>query len=402
MRRSFFTSFLPIFLVLTSLDLAACDARTASDGGGGSATGAHAIHLTGTVAEPIDCFQCHNSQFQVTLAGPLASANGAVGSFSAATLTCSNVYCHSGGPQLEIGGGTVPRPVWNPPSVVACGGCHSAPGAGEPTPWHPAVADGVQCGLCHPGYTNTSVNKQLHVNGVANLIAPDLATSCTACHGDPNRILPPGTPAVVKAAPPVDRNGSSSSTQAGVGAHQAHLLPGVTALAAPVACSECHIVPTDLSHVGPAVTTPATLAWGPIATANGAEARFDPAAATCANYCHGVTLTGGEWTQPIWTKVDGTQARCGTCHGNPPSSGQHALHVSTTWPAISCGVCHPGGYAYGVVDPAVVPIHVNGVVNMNQSTGFADWNAGAVGPNDGRGTATGCHDGTRYWTGGCR
>ena len=397
MRRSF----LATFLALAGIGLAACDARPSSGGGGGidPITGAHTIHLTGTIAEPIDCFQCHNSQFQVTLEGSLASANGAQGTFNATAQTCSNVYCHAGGPLLLIGGGTVPLPVWNPPSAITCGGCHSAPGAGAPTPWHPAVATGVQCAICHPGFTNTTVNVPLHVNGVANLTVPSMTTSCSACHGDASRVLPPGTPAVVQASPPVDRTGSSDTREAGVGAHQAHLLPGAGAISNPIACGECHVVPTDLSHVGPDVTTPAKLAWGPLARANGTSASFDPASATCANYCHGATLVGGTRTQPIWTKVDGTQAACGTCHGDPPSSGQHGLHTSSVWAVpVSCGVCHPTGYAKGVVLPAVVPLHVNGLLNMNPA-GFANWNPAAAGPGNLRGTATGCHGGTYYWTG---
>ena len=398
-------SFLAISLALAGVSVAACDARPASDGGGGilPVTGAHAIHVAGgAFAEPIICTQCHNQQFQVTLQGSLASANGAQGTFNATTQTCSNVYCHSGGPQLVIGGGTLPLPVWNPPSVITCGGCHSAPGAGTPTPWHPAVAPSVQCAICHPGYTNTTVNVPLHVNGVANLTFPDLGTSCAACHGDPSRVLPPGTPAVVQASPPVDRTGSSDTRQIGVGAHQAHLLPGSGAISNPIACGECHVVPTDLAHVGPDANTPATLAWGPLARANGSSASFDPASATCANYCHGATLLGGSRTQPIWTKVDGTQAACGACHGDPPSSGWHVLHAAPTRENISCGVCHPTGYAIDVVGPVVAPIHVNGSLNMNQTTGFANWNPNAVGPNGARGTATGCHGGTRYWTVGCQ
>jgi hypothetical protein len=187
-----------------------------------------------------------------------------------------------------------------------------------------------------------------------------------------------------------------------VGAHQAHLLPGATAISNPIACGECHVVPADLSHVGPDANTPATLAWGPLARANGSSASFDPASATCANYCHGATLLGGSRTQPIWTKVDGTQAACGACHGDPPSSGWHVLHAAPTRENISCGVCHPTGYAIDVVGPVVAPIHVNGSLNMNQTTGFANWNPNAVGPNGARGTATGCHGGTRYWTVGCQ
>jgi predicted CxxxxCH...CXXCH cytochrome family protein len=394
-------SILSIVLALVGLGLAGCDARPASGGGGGPVpvSGAHTAHLTGTLARPIDCAQCHDSQFDVTLQGSLAAANGAKGSFHTASSTCSNVYCHDGGPQLEIGGGTVPLPVWNPPSVIICGGCHAAPGSGTATPWHPAVAPAVQCALCHPGYTNTSVDRDVHVNGLVNLTVADLATNCAACHGDATRVLPPGTPSVVLAAPPVDRTGSSDTRRVGVGAHQAHLLPGAPAISSPIACSECHLVPTDLSHVGPDAATPATLDWGALATANGVAASFDSTAATCANYCHGATLTAGTLTQPVWTQVDGTQARCGTCHGDPPSSGAHIQHASPLWYGISCGVCHPTGYAIGVVGAAVVPLHVNGQVNMNPA-GFASWNAAAAGPSGWTGTATGCHGGTRYWSPG--
>jgi predicted CxxxxCH...CXXCH cytochrome family protein len=591
-----------IFLVIAVLGAGGCTAREAEGGGGGitPVTGAHTPHVTGTLAVGIACSQCHDGQFQVTLQGSLATANGAVPSFDGAALTCSNVYCHAGGPRLPIGGGTVPLPKWNPPSVVGCGACHAAPGgAVDTTAWHPAVAAGVECALCHPGFTNTTVNRDLHVNGVANLNAPDLATNCAACHGDSTRVLPPGAPAILKAAPPVtrsggtspdlrgvgahqghllsgsasistsvtcaechvvpanlvhvgpasdtpatvtfgpiasangaspvvaptalgsasltcsnvychgggpslplgggtltsptwnppsvvtcgschalpggtvdtsswhpaiapgsdcglchtgytrttvnaavhvngqadvrapnlstnctachgtagrtgnvagtdpglpaappvDRFGESATTRRGVGAHQAHLNPTTAGIASPVTCAQCHVVPTTLLHVGPTFVTPATLTWGPLATANGVTPAFDTAAATCTNYCHGATTTGGSNTQPTWTKVDGTQAACGTCHGNPPTSGSHVQHASLQWYGISCGVCHPTGYAYGSVGAAAVPVHVNAVVNMNP-VGFSDWNPNAAGPGGLKGTAIGCHGGTRYWTGG--
>jgi hypothetical protein len=72
------------------------------------------------------------------------------------------------------------------------------------------------------------------------------------------------------------------------------------------------------------------------------------------------------------------------------------MHASPNFYGVSCGVCHPTGYAPGQVGADVVGIHVNGTVNMN-ATGFSNWNASASGPNGWRGTATGCHGGTRYW-----
>jgi predicted CxxxxCH...CXXCH cytochrome family protein len=290
---------------------------------------------------------------------------------------------------------------------VVCGGCHASPGAGTPTAWHPAVAPAVECALCHPGYTNSTVNVPLHVNGVADLTVPDLATNCAACHGDATRKLPAGTATVVKAAPPVDRTGSSDTSRVGVGAHQAHLLPGAGAISNPIACGECHVVPTDLAHVGPTSTTPASLAWGPLASTGSATPGFDPASATCTNYCHGQTLNGGgTLTRPVWTVVNGTQAACGTCHASPPSDTSHYLHASGKVLLIACAFCHPPGYTADAVNREAAPLHVNGVKNMNPGN-YGDWNPAATNPNGWTGTATGCHGGTRYWTesfpspGGC-
>jgi hypothetical protein len=98
------SSLAAVLATILVLGLTSCTAREASGGGGGDPTsGAHTVHLAGPIAKVISCGECHNGQFAVTLAGPLATANGAQGSFNTATLTCSNVYCHDGGPSLPIG-----------------------------------------------------------------------------------------------------------------------------------------------------------------------------------------------------------------------------------------------------------------------------------------------------------
>jgi predicted CxxxxCH...CXXCH cytochrome family protein len=378
--------------------------------------GAHQGHVlpgANALALPISCDQCHVVPTDLSHVGPLAttpatviwgslaSANGATPAIApaapgSATVTCSNVYCHGGGPGLPLGGGTLTNPSWNPPSAVACGSCHALPGgAVDTSSWHPAVATGADCGLCHTGYTRAFVNLTAHVNGLVDVSSPTITTSCSACHGDSSRAVPAGEE-LLQAAPPVDRHGSSDTKQVGVGAHQAHLMPGASAIANPIACTECHVVPTDLLHVGPGPNTPATLNWGPLATTGGVDPTFDQVKATCTNYCHGALQTGGSNTSPIWNVVNGTQARCGTCHGNPPTSGVHVQHASPDFYGVSCGVCHPTGYAYGVVGPAAVDVHVNGSVNMNPA-GFGNWSGTAAGPSGWKGTATGCHGGTRYW-----
>src|SRR6266498_1657298 len=70
----------------------------------------------------------------------------------------------------------------------ACGSCHGIPPASHPTT--------TDCGMCHDGYTATTVNDVLHQNGVVDVIV-----SCSSCHGDPSRVVGP------KEAPPRDTFG---------------------------------------------------------------------------------------------------------------------------------------------------------------------------------------------------
>ena len=264
------SSSIPTTLIaLAALGLASCDARPAQEGGstGVPTSGAHTVHLVGSFAPGLSCGDCHDSQFQVTFpaktppAVALARANGAQPSSTRPPSPARTSTATMAAPSCRSAGAPVPTPLWNPPSPIACGGCHALPGGSVATPWHPQVAVGVQCALCHPGYTNTTVNLEIHVNGVVDLTRPDMATNCAACHGDPTRVVPAGGE-LVRAAPPVDRNGGSATTLPSVGAHQAHLLPGVNAISDPIACAECHVVPADLAHVGPGPATPVTLDWG--------------------------------------------------------------------------------------------------------------------------------------------
>ena len=133
------------------------------------------------------------------------------------------------------------------------------------------------------------------------------SASCVTCHGDPARL-----PASIAAAPPVDARGHTATSAPGVGAHQRHLTGGSIRRAIP--CDECHRVPTTTDHA----LQPLDLTWGPLATARGAVPSFDSASLTCTNYCHGLAARGGTNTSPVWNRVDGTQAACGTCHGLPP------------------------------------------------------------------------------------
>jgi predicted CxxxxCH...CXXCH cytochrome family protein len=306
--------------------------------------GAHAAHVAAThaLSLPVGCGACHpvpadalsaghldGGTATVTFTGLAAQLVPAPGpAWSRAQATCTSTYCHG----ATLAGGTTNAPSWTiaDGSPRACGACHGAP---PPKP-HVGNAD---CGSCHLGYTATAVNQALHIDGKVDVRAD---IGCTTCHGSG-----------VNAAPPLGTAGELSTTHRAVGAHQAHLAGG--AIRGPIACTECHLLPTANDHAD----GPAQLAWGPLASARGAAPGFDQTALTCANYCHGQTLAaGGIVTTPLWTKVDGTQAACGTCHGAPPPP-PHPTNPT-------CELCHEG-YTAASVNLAT---HVDGKRDVKNLT----------------------------------
>ncbi|HEX7623628.1 MAG TPA: CxxxxCH/CxxCH domain-containing protein, partial [Anaeromyxobacteraceae bacterium] len=178
---------------------------------------------------------------------------------------------------------------------------------------------------------------------------------CTRCHGDP---------ANGNAAPPRSVRGLTDPAQLAVGAHQPHLRGGATR--SPIACGECHVVPA--SPTGHGTGSAATVTFGQLATSGGTAASWDRTNATCTTYCHGATLSaGGTTTKPVWTRVDGTQAACGTCHGAPPapSTGHPVVSSALT----GCAGCHPATMkADGTIDVAGGK-HVDGQVEVGGKDG---------------------------------
>ena len=201
-------------------------------------------------------------------------------------------------------GGALTTPVWNKVdgSGADCGSCHGLP-PGAP---HPAVGSISGCVACHADTVNSDGSIHLATGRLldGNIDVTVVGgISCTACHGNPSR-----SPSAIAPAPPVDTKGNTTTSAAGVGAHQRHLLGG--SVRGPLACNECHVVPGDVTHA----FLPLQLTWGALARTGGTTPTFDAATHTCANYCHGST---GSVPAPVWNKVDGTQAACGACHGLP-------------------------------------------------------------------------------------
>ncbi len=158
---------------------------------------------------------------------------------------------------------------------------------------------------------------------------PPSSTDCAACHGSAGN-----------AAPPFSTRGATSTADRGVGAHQTHVNPGPFRRA--MSCDECHRVPASLDSPGHN-DGKVDVVFGGLGTARGASPAWDPFTARCsATYCHGSTLHDGSNTTPQWTRVDGTQVACGTCHGVPPTWAGHPAVPVTSPVAVACATCHPG------------------------------------------------------------
>lgn len=310
--------------------------------------GAHQNHLVpSTWRKDMTCADCHRVPAAVGAIGHVDTPLPAELTFGTLAgnatwngATCNNTYCHG----ATLSGGTSTNPLWTVINGAQgqCGSCHGSP----PPPPHPVDAD---CGKCHDTMTAGGglviTDPARHIDGNLD-VSGDQA--CNSCHGGANN------------APPKDTANNTATNTRGVGAHQAHLAQ--TNRFRPVACNDCHREPgtvTSLGHID--TPLPAELTFSSLAGTNTAWN-----GSRCSNnYCHGATLTngaggaGGTTTAPIWNVVDGTQATCTSCHGNPPP----LPHPQNS----NCGSCHnnmQAGSPTTFTDPLR---HVDGTVDVDQN-----------------------------------
>jgi predicted CxxxxCH...CXXCH cytochrome family protein len=181
--------------------------------------------------------------------------------------------------------------------------------------------------------------------------------TCTLCHGNEDN-----------AAPPISTTDASSTSDISVGAHQAHLK--ASTLSGPITCESCHVVPSSIDQAGHNNGGNAELTWGGLSNKNGLTPIWNRNNETCSStYCHGAGLGGGTNKTPVWTTVDGTQAECGTCHGNPPPTP----HTDS----INCFSCHPDTVNQNNEINVSGGFHIDGTVQATGSEHPAGWNAGS-------------------------
>lgn len=273
--------------------------------------GAHQAHLrANALGRPLACDECHavpaevdspghvDGTVEVVLSSVAISGGHGGARFDPATRTCGDTWCHGAATM-----GNAASPDWTSSPTLGCDSCHGDPPAAP----HPQM---TECSKCHGAIVSdderTILDPSRHVDGNVDVAVP---AQCTSCHGSKNP------------APPVDTEGHTATTASGVGAHQTHVLG--TPRSRSVPCEECHVVPKNVLDPGHIDSTrPAEVRFAGAAVAFGASPAY--VGGTCRDTsCHGAVFpdgndSGGTNTSPTWTRVDGTQAACGTCHGLPP------------------------------------------------------------------------------------
>ncbi len=163
--------------------------------------------------------------------------------------------------------------------------------------------------------------------------------TCISCHGGLDNST---------GAPPYDLSGNSDSSAFSVGAHTVHLTD--TTFSNPVACNECHLVPTTIDDAGHFDTDlTAEITFGKLATDSGRVVPvWDGTTGACSNiYCHGnFAFHASNSNYPGFYTADDSliigenlalgwnsdlNVNCGDCHGLAPTG-----HATNT----SCSSCH--------------------------------------------------------------
>lgn len=372
----------------------------------------HAYHASTPYA--FTCSECHSgnshntgtfSDVFIDKTGILA---GAAAIYTPGSFTCSTVYCHSagqgaGGSALAVG--SYAAPVWTN-TTLACGSCHrdmkTDPAATGSHVKHAQGAGGIACVVCHSGYTDTTVDAAVHVNGQINLAFSGAAAGGTysqggahapangygtcatmSCH-DTGKGVAVVTPVWGTAAAPCTVCHAAVPT---TDSHTRHLSGTLYKTAV---CADCHngtvrsVSANGADHLDGNIDVYKTTAGDLGYPANKAKGSAPGSCAT--TYCHssgqsasGVSAAPVYGTAPVW----GGTVLCGSCHATSGmATGSHTQHLAFN---TNCGICHTGASltAYNAAT------HVDGSINV--AAGFSYANQGAPGNGYSSCAATVCH-----------
>lgn len=279
-----------------------------------------------------------------------------------------------------------------------------------------ATTSSSQCAGCHGDATTPSSLSGAHAAHVGDGgLAPPLA--CAECHTVPAALDTPGHQDGKVDVVFGERGGGASATwdraagTCAVYCHGSSMTGGSVPAphwtgddAAQMACHSCHGAPPPAPH--PTGSSCGSCHAAPL-EANGmyaashVDGKVDmaggggtPACGSChavpppaphttstqCGSCHtGYTSTATNASLHQNGRVDVTAQSCTSCHGNPPTTGEHRKHVVDK--RIACGTCHSGASSTnGGAN------HLNGVVNVSAP----GWNGST------RSCANSCHGSERW------
>lgn len=222
-------------------------------------------------------------------------------------------------------------PIYEIPS--GCANCHDMP---PKTMRHP---ENARCYRCHGAVIAADysfIQPALHQDGEV-----EYAVGCTSCHG-----WNLGT------SPPQNLKGECGADKRGVGSHAAMRDDPIPAHR--VNCSNCHVVPLEVwetGHIDGDGKVEVTFAN--LATINGARPVWDGTKCTGV-YCHGATLQGGTYKEPVWGETGGKASQCGACHRLTDPEGNADAN---------CAACHPTSVdaQRNILEAGT---HINGVIDL--------------------------------------
>jgi predicted CxxxxCH...CXXCH cytochrome family protein len=102
-------------------------------------------------------------------------------------------------------------------------------------------------------------------------------------------------------------------------------------------CGTCHVVPAagDKSHIG---HLPAKVVFSKKAALGSSSPSWNAKTHRCEGvYCHGGASQGGTDNAPSFADSTDRALSCTSCHGNPPNTGAHAIHIAKGY---ACEECH--------------------------------------------------------------
>lgn len=273
------------------------------------------------VANAPSCNACHTSAGHPDWQNDCTFCHGAPPATHAVTSTNCN-QCH---PDTVLPGGainTVTGKHMNG-SVEASGGGH-APGFSNPAAHGPqylsfvgGVAGATDCTTCHTAALTSCNNCHSGTGAGQGGGWVSWKSNCTFCHGTATKTYTAGD--LANAAPPVAVIPWLTTVPESlrIGKHAAH---------ATSTCGTCHVVPTDLSHIGSTGRATVTLAG------------YNPVTSTCTVSCHGGATQNWDTAAPSLS--------CTSCHDTPPQTGASSgpwvnsadnMHDGHVWDAPEWG-----------------------------------------------------------------